>query len=410
MRVPPSEQDVLRERLGRHPVERYPVQHATTQFHLGSVLLQSGDGARALEALGAAQQVFSAAGMRIECAKAGVMMGVALRSVQRPEAAAQALRAAYSVLEGLGADAEQAAAAYNLGLVLADTGDDAAARDAWQCARELFLTAGHPLQAAAAAREHGASLLRSGDPEAALPLLVQAASLAERGGDDAGTAAAGNALGLAHLSAGDAGTAVEVLRRALAFAPRTVRPADHAMVKANLALAYEQHGNAPRARLAAAQALAVPDAASPVRAQAQDLLGRLPGRLDADLLGVLDEEDVDGWVPLLREEVLRVADSAAGQRQALVRGLLDGVLTRPGRAYDLVEALLQVVLELPPRPYAAFAQAVVAACAGRPQEESDRLRAVVSSALARFALPQWQRLAASLNAAAAAAGEPGGWR
>lgn len=408
--MPQSEQDVLHERLGRYPADRYPVQHATTQFHLGSVLLQSGDAAAALGALGVAQQVFSAAGMQVECAKAGVMVGVALRSAQRPEAAADALRAAYAALEGAGADAEQAAAAYNLGLVLADVGDSAAAREAWHRARELFLSGGYALQAAAAAREHGASLLMSGDADAALPLLVQAASLAERGGDDAGTAAAANVLGLAHLAAGDATSAVEVLRRATGFAPRTVRPADHAMVKANLALAYEQDGSTARARLAAAQALAVPDAAAPVRAQAQDLLGRLPGRLEEDLLIVLDDEDAEGWVVLLREEVLRVADGAPAQRQALVRGLLDGVLTRPGRAYDLVEALLQVVLELPPRPYAACTQALVAACARRPPAESDRLRAVIGSALARFAIPQWQRLAGSLDEAAAAAGEPGGWR
>ncbi len=33
----------LRERLRRHPADRHPLQHATAQFHLGSVLLGAGD-------------------------------------------------------------------------------------------------------------------------------------------------------------------------------------------------------------------------------------------------------------------------------------------------------------------------------------------------------------------------------
>lgn len=406
----PSEQDVLRERLTRYPPDRYPVQHATTQFHLGSALLHAGQPAAALQALATAQQVFSSSGMRLEHAKATVMVGVAHRTAGSPAQAVQALRAARAALVDLDAPADRAAASYNLGLVLQDCADAPGAHEAWEEARELFLVAGHPVQAAAAARDHGASLLADGEPGAALPLLEQAAALAERSGDDAGTAGAANVLGLAHLAAGDAGAAVTVLRRALGFAPRSVRPADNAMVKANLALAWEQDGRPARARLTAVQALAVSEAPPPVRVQARELLQRLGGASSGDLLEVLDEESSQEWPPIVREEVVRATALPSMERVSLLRSFFDGLLLRPSRSYDLAEALLQVVLELPPRPYALMVQAMVSAGAGRPQEDVDRLRAVVGSALARFAIPQWQRLAASLNDAATAAGHPAGWR
>lgn len=404
-----SEQDVLTARLARYPADRYPVQHATTQFHLGSMLLHAGETGPALQSLTAARDVFGRVGMRLEQAKATVMLGVALRAAGAHEQATDAFSAACSELAGLDQPAERAAASYNLGLVLQDTGEVPAARTAWDSARELFLAAGYPAQAAAAARDHGASLLTAGEVEAALPLLEQATSLAERAGDAPGAGAAANALGLAHLAARQPAAAVVALRRALAAFPRPVRPADHAMVKANLALAYEQAGHRARARLAAGQALAVASAAAPVRAQAQQLLARLPGRASEDLLAVLDAEHRQEWVPVLREEVLRALDLPAGQRCAVVSGFLDGVLARPGAAYDLAESLLHVVLELPPGTYGLLVSAVAGACAGRPEPDTARLRAVIGSAMARFALPQWQRLAASLNAAAQAAGQPGGW-
>jgi hypothetical protein len=53
---------------------------------------------------------------------------------------------------------------------------------------------------------------------------------------------------------------------------------------------------------------------------------------------------------------------------------------------------------------------VVEASAGRPQPDADRLRSVVGSAMARFAIPQWQRLAASLNAVAESTDQPATWR
>lgn len=407
--MPQSEQEVLTERLGHYPVDRYPVQHATTQFHLGSMLLHAGETGSALPALTAACTVFAAAGMRLEQAKAAMMLGIALRTAGRPDEARAAFSTACHKLAGLDKPAEQGAASYNLGLALQDAGQLPAAHAAWDSARELFLAAGYLAQAAAAARDHGASLLTTGEVRAALPLLEQALALAERAGDAPGMGAAANVLGLAQLAAADPSAAVTALRGALAGFPRSTRPADYAMVKANLALAYEQAGNRARARLTAGQALAVPSAAAPVRAQARLLLGRLPGHTHQDLLAVLDAEGAEQWVVVLRDELQGTAELAPGQRCAVVSGFLDGMLARPSMSYDLAESLLQVVLELPPRTYDLLVSAVVGACAGRSERDTERLRGVISSSMARFALPQWQRLAASLNAAAEASGQPASW-
>lgn len=405
-----SEHDVLAERLERFPADRYPVQHATAQFHLGSALLQAGDAGAALRALATARDGFAVAGMRLEHAKATVMLGVGLRLSGRLDEAADAFTTAAAAFAGLDQPAEQAAAAYNLGLVHQDRGKAPEARAAWEEARTRFLESGHVAQAAAAARDHGASLLTAGLEEQALPLLQRALDLAEQAGDEPGAGAAANTLGLAHLAAGDPATAVTVLRRGLGAFPRSVRPAEHAMVKANLALAYDEVGDVARARMAARQALAVAGAAGPVRTQAREVLARHPGADAGDLLVVLDEEDHDRWTAVVREEVLCWADLPVARRGAFLRGFLDGVLARPGRAHDLAESLLQVVLEVPPRPFGLMVAALVEGVAGRPQHEVDQLRAVLGSAMARFAMPQWQRLAAALNAAAEEAGAPGGWR
>lgn len=403
-------QDSLVGRLGRYPADRYPVQHAATQFLLGSALLHAGQTAAALQALTVASEIFGSVGMRLEQSKAALMRGVALRTAGRHEEAAAALSAAGAQLGRLDQPAEQAAALFNLGLVLQDGGRPGAAREAWATARGLFLAAGHPAQAAAAAREQGASLLAAGDPSAAIPLLEQATTLAERCGDLPGMGAAANALGLAHLAEHNSLAALMALRWALSAFPHSVRPADDAMVRANLALAHEQAGDGPRARLAARQALSAPEAAGPVRAQAQQLLARLPGDASEDLLAVLDEDDQERAVPVLREEMLRASRLPVGQRQAIIRGFLDGLLTRPERCYDLAQSLLQVVLEFPPRTYELILSAVVDACPGRPEQDTQRLHAVICSAMARFAVPQWLRLAATLNAAAQQAGEPATWR
>jgi tetratricopeptide (TPR) repeat protein len=408
--VAPPEQETLDQRLARFPAERYPVQHATTQFHLGSQLLHAGDVAAALDALTVARDLFARSSMPLEAAKATVMLGVGLRSSGRLADAAAAFTAAAQVLGNLEQPVEQAAAAYNLGLVRQDSGDVTGAHEAWAQARALFLGAGYPAQAGAAARDHGASLLTAGQVDDARPLLEQARALAERAGDGPGAGAAGNVLGLAHLAAHDAPAAVAALRDALGWFARAVRPADHAMVKANLALAHEQAGDLARARLAARQALALRGAAAPVRAQAQQVLHRSAGQPHEDLLAALDSEDRAQWVAVLREEVLRVAGRSGQEQVDLVRGFLDGVLVRPDAAYALAESLLHVVLELPPPTYDALVAAIVRAVAGRSQDDGERLHGVFASAMARFPIPQWQRLAAGLNAAAQAVGEPATWR
>jgi tetratricopeptide (TPR) repeat protein len=407
--VLPQQGEDLQARLARFPVERYPVQHATTQFHLGTSLLNEGDVAGALEALNVACEVFATVGLRLEQAKASNMLGIALRSAGRPDDASSALRAAVEELAALGKPVEQAAASYNLGLVRADLGDRDGAHNAWAEAHRLFLTAGQLPQAAAAAREHGASLLTAGDADAARALLQRAVDLADEAGDVGGLGAASNALGLAHLATGDPMSAVDAFRAALGAYPRPVHPGEYAMVKANLALAHEQAGDVSRARLAARQARAVRAAATPVRAQADDVLARVPAER-GDLMTVLDDEPADRWPAVVREEVLRLVDGTARERDAEVRDYLGGVLTRTDAAYGLAEALLHVVLELPPGSYDAMVESVVRGCAGREPDDNERLRAVLGSAMARFAIPQWQRLAASLNAAAAGCGEPASWR
>ncbi len=405
-----AERDALRERLAQHPPDRYPAQHATTQFHLGALLLRVGETAPALDALAVAREVFGRIGMRVEHAKAGMMLGVGLREAGRGPEAEAALDTAVLELAALDQHAEQAAATYNLGLVRAGLGRRDDAHAAWAQARDLFLQVGYPAQAAAAARDHGGSLLTGGDAPAAIELLERAVRLAETAGDLAGVGAAANALGLARLACGQPGSAAEALRAAVGAFPRGVRPAEHAMAKANLALAYAGADLPARARLAALQALAVPQADAPVRAQASALLGRLPGDPTQDLQTVLSDTPPEQWAAVLREEVLRAVELRGGQRQALLRGMLDGLLTRPGQAHDLAESLLQVVVELPPRPYAQVVAALVLGSSGRPKDQTTRLHAVIGSAMARFAIPQWQRLAAALNEAAAAAGQPQAWR
>ena len=404
-----TEQEDLTARLRRFPVDRYPVQHATTQFHLGSERLHAGDAKAALTALTAASEVFEQTGMRLEQAKADVMLGIGLRTAQRRSEAVTVFVRAETALAALGAATEQAAAAYNLGLVHQDAGDLPAAYNAWQRARELFVAGGYPAQAAAAARDQGAALLSDGHPDDALPLLQQALDLADRGGDEGGVGAAANALGLAHLAVGDPTAAIVALRRSLGAFPRVVRPGDHAMVKANLALAHEQAGDDARARLAARQALALA-APPPVRVQAQEVLARLAADAVDDLWLVLDDGVPEASPGVLREELLRGLDLGAGADTLVVRGFLEGLLDRPGRSYELAESFLQVVLELPPRPYGHLVEAVVASCAVQSDSGAERLRSVLGSAMARFAMPQWQRLAASLNDAALAAGQPATWR
>ncbi len=400
----------LEARLARYPAARYPAQHATTAFHLATAHLQGGRAAEAGPLLSAAYDIFGRLGMRLEQAKALTMHGVALREAGRGDLARQTFERAAKAFGELQQPVEEAAASYDLGLVLQEQGDRAGAQEAMAHAQELFSGMGQFAQAGKAVRERGVYLLSSGDVRAALPLLEEATVLAERGGDLAGLGAAANALGLAHLAADDAAAAVREFTRAVGAFPRSLRAAEHAMAKANLAVAQERAGSPARARLAARQALAVSSADPPVRAQAQQLLDRLSGVSQVDLLAVLDQEPGGRWPVIIREEVLRWCDASPPERLAAVRSFLEGLLSRAETSYDLAQSLIAVLVELPPTAYAEMVAAIVQATGELPEQDRERIRSIMGSAMARFAMPQWQRLAASLNAAATATGQPPTWR
>jgi len=203
----------LESRLARYPAGRYPAQHATAAFHLGTAHLRRGRIPAALDALGIACDIFGQLGMALEQGKTLTMRGVALRESGSGDLARQAFERALRTFADLARPAEEGSASYNLGLVLNDQGNSVAAQQAMAHARQLFLQAGHLAQAGAAAREHGASLLTSGDVRSALALLEEATELAERGDDVPGLGAAANALGLALLAAGDPAGAVDAFSR-----------------------------------------------------------------------------------------------------------------------------------------------------------------------------------------------------
>lgn len=386
------EQESPDARVRRYPLERYPVQHATAQFHLGAARLAAGDPEAAVAAFTSARRVFARAGLGLEVVKATNMMGIARQEAGRAAEAAAAFRAAREGFATLGKPAEEAAASFNLGLALRNCDDLDGARAAWTAARERFLGVGREAQAAACARELGALLLAV-DPAAAEPLLEEATALAERAGDLPALGASSNVLGLAFLALGRPAAATEAFQRALAAFPRSVRPEEYAMAKVNLALAYAQTGQQARARLVARQALAVPGGARPVRDQARRLLAQLPDTTGDDLLAALDEDPPARWPGTMRDEVLRLLDSPPADRQSAVASLLTASVSRPGWGRGLVQTLLDVLLELPPAAYDVMARALITAAASCPPEQAEGLRAVLLSAMARFPLPQWERLA-----------------
>lgn len=400
----------MESRLARYPAARYPVQHATASYHLGTAYLQRGRLPQSIDLLSTAQDIFARLGLRLEQAKTLIMHGVALRESGHRDLARQAFEGAVHTFAELEQPAEQGAAAYNLGLVLHEEADAEGAHEAMVSARGLFLEAGLPAQAGAACRERGAALLQSGRPDLAVPLLEEAADLAERGGDLPGLGMATNVLGLAHLATDDPARSVSELSRAVGAFPRSMRPAEHAMAKANLALAYERSGLFARARLAARQAQALSSADAQVQAQAREVLGRLASDTRLELLAVLETEPRKRWAAIIREEALRWCDASSAERQDALSGFVEGLLSRPEVCYDLAESFLGVLLELPPDSYGALVSALVEATGKRSDDEGDRVRAVVGSALARFAIPQWQRLASSLNTAAATTGRAATWR
>lgn len=401
--------ETLRSRLLRYPPERYPVQHAVTRFHLGVALLRAGRAKEAAADLTAARSGFGTAGLALELAKAENMLGVAWRELGDLDRAAGAFGAAAADFARLDQPLEEAAAAYNHGLVRRLLGDAEQGWAALSRALELFSAANLPVQTAAAGRELGALLFVEGRPAEAITLLSDALSRAREGGDPAGAGAAANALGLAYLAAEAPGDAVGAFRAAAGAHPRSLRPAEHAMAKANLALAHERLVDHARARLAAGQALAVRATPAPVRQQAAALLGRLPPATGSELFDVLEREPAQEWPGVLRDEVTRWGDCAPAERATAAGHWVRGVLRRAGRGPELTEAVLNALLELPPAAYERIVEAIVSATSPLSDADAARFRAVSRSGMARFPVPQWQRLAATFERAAERAGTGAGW-
>jgi tetratricopeptide (TPR) repeat protein len=385
--------DVLRELRARaeaYPRGRYPIQHATAQFHLGTALAGSGRLREAEAALRTATELFEPDKLPLEHAKALVSLGAVARQLGDDERALALFQRAGDIFERNDASLEQGAALFNAGLVYRDRGDERGALAPLRRARALLDGTRVPGHASAVARELGIALLRGGREDEGRAALAEAVTLARRVGDLPALGAAANALGLALLAAGRADDAVASLLDALGAHPRTVRPVEWAMVKANLALAYERRREPARARLSARQALSVGAGATAVVDQAEGVLKRLgdrPGEVGAVVL----EEPPEAWGAVLREELARWLVEPPETRAAEARAWVDTLLEQSDPA--LAEAWLSVLLELSPEQAEASAKDALTALAGTSAAEAERFRSLVASALVRFHVPQWQRLA-----------------
>ncbi len=383
----------LEDRLARYDPERYPVQHATARFHLGLLLTDAGRIAEAVETLSAAAALFDPERLPVEHAKALNALGAALRLAGDAPAAANAFEQSAALFEAKGQAQERGAALFNLGLVRREN-DPAEAAHCFRQARALLDGAA----AAAAARELGTTLLALGELGEAIRTLENALALAVDG-NPAGYGGTANALGLAQLAAGDAEAAAASFRAAVGAHPRGVRPEEFAMAKANLALAYEWAGSAARARLAARQALSVPEAPPPVERQARGVLGRLPAGAD-DLLEVLAEEPRERWGSIVREELARSLDATPDERRS------DAAVWVDAPQAELVETWLGVLLELPPEAMEALVRATLEARAAREEETAVRFREQVSRGAARFHAPQLLRIEDTFRRIAGELGQP----
>ena len=384
----------LEQRLARYDPSRYPVQHATTRFHLGVVLADAGRVEEAIDSLTSAVALFDPEALPVEHAKALNALGAALRLAGDDEAAAASFERAAELFERAKLDQEQGAALYNLGLVRRRRDPGAAA----ECFRRSVALLGSGYEAAAA-RELGATLLELGELAEATRTLEGVADVAQHG-DAAGYGGVMNALGLARLAAGKPREAIESFRQAAGAHPRAVRPDEFAMAKANLALAYEQHGDTSRARLAARQALGVAAPPAPVAAQAAAVIERIGDATASDVLSVLEREARANWEGIVREELARSAEAQPDVRRADAAPWIDG------STVELAEAWLGGLLELPPDRMEALIRSALEALGSRDADVKERFRADVSRAAARFHVPQLLRLEETFRRLAAGLGEP----
>jgi tetratricopeptide (TPR) repeat protein len=397
----------LRRRLDTHPPERYPVQHATTRFHLGVVLAKAGRLREAEESLRRATDLFDRHKLPVEYAKTLVALGAVLREQALFDEAAACFAEAASLFSTRRAALEEGAATFNLGLVQRQTGRVAEAVESLNRARSLLDPARVPGQAAAATRELGGALFQLGRLDEAVPVLEQAISLAERGGDLAGLGGAANVLGLVHLASGRPKQAADQFRNAVGANPRGMRPESYAMAKANLGLAYDELGDISRARLAAAQAIAVADVPEPVLVQAKDVLERL-GPVRGDLFVVLDDDSLEDRPATAREELVRWVAVSVNETSAEVRAWIEAQTAR-ANGVDLAEVMLGGLLELPPPAMESIIRAVVGALELEDESVQELFRSQVSSAMARFPIPQWTRLKDTFYRAASELGYDAAW-
>jgi tetratricopeptide (TPR) repeat protein len=396
----------LRTLLLRHRADRHPVEHATLQFHLGSTLLEFDRPAQAVTALRVSAQLFEERGRDVERAKALNLLGAALLHLDDTPAATDALTSAAELFEDHGQHLESGAARFNLGLLHRRRGDHRAAVDVFTEALDRFTHAEGPHQASAAARELGACHLELGEATAAVEILERGCELAEATGDRRHIGAAANLLGLARLATDDPEGAAEAFRLAASAHPRQIDPPDHAMVTANLALAHEQLGEAARARLAAWRAAAVPDAAPPVAAQAEATLQRL-GRPGQDVVSVLDGLPSEAWATTLGPNLAALLDVEATERERMLGAWIDGQVRQDRDGTALAAALLDLLLELPPEQMEALVHGLLTAARSRSDSVADRFHTQIRRAMARFHLPQWQRLEAVFDRLDAAVGDRG---
>ncbi|MPY98662.1 MAG: hypothetical protein GEU97_11825 [Actinophytocola sp.] len=384
------------------------MQHATAQFHLGGLLAAANQLDEARAALTRATELFGPERMPVEHAKALNTLGATHRLTGDLDRAEECFALAERCFADAELPLERGAAVFNLGLVCRQRQDEVRALEWFRLAATLFDPEQAHAEAAATARETAASLLATGEPRAALDALSPASAHAEATGDVAARGAVANLTGLAHLALDEPERAIEGFTLAVAANPRGVRPGEYAMAKANLALACERAAHPDHARLAAMQALGVPDAAEPVRTQATGVLDRL-GHSACPLPEVLDTLDQDAWPPLLREELSRWADVSEPDRRAAAGAWIDGQLARPHVATALAEAWLGGLLEVPPDAMTTLIRSTLAALAARDARDggdardaaASEFRRTVSSAMIHFHVPQWMRLRDTFTSVAA---------
>ena len=396
----------LDARLGRYPPGRYPIQHATARFHLGVALANAGRTREARESLQEAARLFESHNLAIEHAKTLNALGVVLRDDRDLNGAAGAFECAAEVFESADLPLEQGAALFNLGLAYRDAGDNDAAVMSLTCSKDLLDPRRVPGQAAAAARELGATRLTMGDINGAVVALEEAVAFAGTSSDQVALGSASNVVGLAYLAVDRIDDAVVAFKSAAGAHPRTVRPDGFAMAKANLALAYERAGEPVRARLAARQALST-DAPPPVRAQATAVLERL-GDPYGDLARGLENEHVELWPALFREELVFWLEADGNRREREVSAWIDDQSARPD-GIERAEAWLGALLELPPAEMEEVIESTIRVVSKKEEAIAQPFRSQTSRAMARFHVPQWMRLKDTFNRVAEKLGHERSW-